>query len=513
MLRKYRRIGSMEQLFVCLNDLKLDWGAACSCVKVDGLSQISTNKLQAIWNKLFNKYESLQSQILTIKSMYQFDWVYIGCLPYKISRHETPTHKEDLLHELYLKEMNHRFLLLNDFNLTAEDIENKKYDIHAISPLYRIVIYNDYIIINIQHAIGDGLCLLELQQEFMKLINDDSSYSDKVIKFQKLEDCINPKYASSPFLNQMINYLVPTWFAMWFSKIYANNSYLSKYNPLSLHSDDILRFKHMYCHRNMFKHNGDQYAFPLSVSYDKMDWRIDNVYFKLDKNTSANILSQCKLHKVHLSSLIMYIANAATIECHNNILKKDYYKTVIGNMFSARPLFIAPNGHYFGMMAVPYNNMIEYYKSVVIGSDRFWEVTHKITQMLLDVDDNKIVNVYKNKFPFLNTKKWIRYTWNNLLGKMPMGPPTISNLSVCKLNKNDYKYKATSYLLAANPAVGFGAPYISGAVSIKGIDELDVSYIYGTQFIAKDVAQRIVNKMEEKFKMIASSNTNYQSKL
>eukprot|EP01084_Bolivina_argentea_P316355 548341_1 len=137
-LRKYRRMGSMEQLFVFLNELKLNWGSAVSMAKIDGLSNISTPKLQTICNQLYKKYESLQSTYLTVHTIYNFDWVYTGVQPFQIIRHNSNHHDTDFLHKLYVTEMNWRYLLLNDYNLTETDIQNKKYDMKTISPLYRV---------------------------------------------------------------------------------------------------------------------------------------------------------------------------------------------------------------------------------------------------------------------------------------------------------------------------------------------------------------------------------------
>eukprot|EP01083_Nonionella_stella_P229700 812719_1 len=86
-LQKYRRMGSMEQLFVFLNELKLNWGSCVSISKIDGLSTIATPKLQSLCNQLYKKYQSLQSIYLTVDTIYKFDWVYTGVLPFKIIRY------------------------------------------------------------------------------------------------------------------------------------------------------------------------------------------------------------------------------------------------------------------------------------------------------------------------------------------------------------------------------------------------------------------------------------------
>eukprot|EP01084_Bolivina_argentea_P272647 464278_1 len=165
------------------------------------------------------------------------------------------------------------------------------------------------------------------------------------------------------------------------------------------------------------------------------------------------------------------------------------------------------------MNAVPYNNIIPYCKNAKIGSDKFWQLVTNISETLWDKDDNKVIKVYKQKFPFLNTKKWIRYNWEYLIGDVPMGPPTVSNMQTIDVNKNNYKYKTTEWYATANPAVGFGAPYINCVNSIKGIGEITFNFIYGTQFLTKDVALKVVSKLKEKLGIIASLKTNYQSKL
>eukprot|EP01084_Bolivina_argentea_P068725 125101_1 len=152
-LRKYRRMGSMEQIFTILNEHKLNgWGPAAGVSEITNLSEIPLSRIQKLWNKVHYKYESLQAQFLTVKSVYKYDWIYIGCIPFNIIKCDNNTNIDELL----LKELNSRYLLLNDLNITDSDIINNKYNITKIPPLYRILICNNYLLLNYNHAIADG---------------------------------------------------------------------------------------------------------------------------------------------------------------------------------------------------------------------------------------------------------------------------------------------------------------------------------------------------------------------
>eukprot|EP01084_Bolivina_argentea_P088367 159554_1 len=132
-LRKYRYMGSMEGLFTIFNDLKIAWGSAAGAQLIPGLREISDNKLEAMWKKIHSKYHSLQVQFLTNNdSIYEYDPIYIGTIPFKIIRLNGAN-----VNKILVKELNYRFLLLNDFGLTSKDLENNSYDINKILPLYR----------------------------------------------------------------------------------------------------------------------------------------------------------------------------------------------------------------------------------------------------------------------------------------------------------------------------------------------------------------------------------------
>eukprot|EP01083_Nonionella_stella_P049397 131657_1 len=501
-LRKYRRMGSMEQIFTIFNDYKIGWGAAAGLSHISKLSEIPLHKVQALWNKVHYKYEALQAQYLTVPSVYQFDWIYIGCVPFKIIKCEEPID----LHQLLVRELNFRYLLLNDLNITQSDITHNKYDIADIPPLYRIIICGDHWMLSYNHGIGDGMSWTMLFNDFMCLLNGDT-FDDTPQKYSSVEQCIDPKYAKSSLINTLTNYLVPSWFAINFNKFYCNNRFLSHYNPLGLHPDDILRTQFVYAREY---NNKKMVAFPLCESYDKYNFNIDFIQIGFTKTETVRIKKQCQTNKVHISSLLQYIVNAAMIESYPEALCNDYYETVIGNVFSSIPLYREPNKIPIGIHASSYYNVIPYERNTKIGSVSFWKMIHQISAKLLDrdKDQKRIRNIYKKKFPFMNMKKFLQYAWDdrsNWMGKLPC-PPTVTNPGVFNLNKPHWKHQIVDSFGSANPGVGMGAAYLLGAGTVQGIDEMGLNFTYGTQFISREKATEITNRIKQKMQQIAALN-------
>eukprot|EP01084_Bolivina_argentea_P255095 428976_1 len=422
-LRKYRDMGSMETLFTIFNDLKISWGAGGGAHLIPGLNKFPDYKLQAIIDKIHSKYHSLQVQFLTKNdSVYEYDPIYIGTKPFKIIRLNDAN-----INEILVKELNHRFLLLNDFNLTTKDIENNNYDLAKISPLYRVVLVDDYLIFTYQHAVGDGTTLISIIQDFICLLNGNT-FDAQVKPYTKLEDCIDPKLAVSS-LSLKLGQYVPFTFAFKFLQFYANNSFLSKYNPLSIHRDDLLNAQYFF--------NSDMLRFPVSP-YDKFDFNLGFVRQKVSKNITSKLLHICKLKKVHISSVLQYIANASFIECKSDIFTKSYYKTITGNAFSTMPLYLNPSKMRYGCHASSYWTLIEYDRNVKIASDEFWKFIQKISAQVLS--DDLVKKLYTGKFPFWNMKKMAKWGWgpngdnNPIIGKVGFGPPTITNPGMLKFH-------------------------------------------------------------------------------
>eukprot|EP01084_Bolivina_argentea_P236402 397490_1 len=204
-LRHFRKLGSMEQLFPVFNDLKINgWGPVAGAYKIPGLSQIPLTTIQNIWNKIHSKYESLQTQILTIDNIYEYDDFYIGCLPFQIIKCDSPKHN---VHQIIKREANSRYLLLNDYNLTAKDIKKGNYNIKNINPLYRIFICDDYFVLNYCHSIGDGLSVLLWINNFLEILNNDKSFNDKIVSFNTIEQCIKPQYSSSTIFRKITDFI------------------------------------------------------------------------------------------------------------------------------------------------------------------------------------------------------------------------------------------------------------------------------------------------------------------
>lgn len=98
----------------------------------------------------------------------------------------------------------------------------------------------------------------------------------------------------------------------------------------------------------------------------------------------------------------------------------------------------------------------------------------------------------------------------NIFGDRSMAPPTVTNAAALRINKAHWRYKLTEMMGGANPGVGMGAPYLLAAATIKGVDEMNFNFIYGVQHLSSEVAQRVVDKLEQKLKTVGAS---YQSKL
>ena len=271
--------------------------------------------------------------------------------------------------------MNHRFLLLNDCYLTKQRIKTNQYDINSIPQLYRVFVCGDEFVINMNHAIADGMSSIAIFSDLMRLINNDK-FSNTKIPYLSIEQCIKQKYASSAIYNKITNY-TPTHLALKFGKFYANNHYLSHYNPLGLHRDEIQRFK--------FYFSDKLVTFPLGP-FDKTDYRINFKHFHLSKAITFGIKMQCKQNKVHMSSLFQYLASAAMIECHGDVLKKDYYKTLFNNIFTTVPMYEDPKKIYLGVHAAGFMSEIEYFRDLKIGGNKFWNVIRKIDNQVVSDD-------------------------------------------------------------------------------------------------------------------------------
>ena len=383
----------------------------------------------------------------------------VSCIPGILKRLVTHPHgiflsynndyRKKTINQMFSEHINSRLLLLNDVGLNEDKINGNEYDINKIPPLYRWIRFHDHVIFDINHAIADGFTVIYMLQDFLKLLNNDYKlYNNDNVPYTFIEDCIDKKYESSKILNFISEYCVPTPLALWFGKRYTHNNLCVKYNPLSfyLHNDDILRFQY----NNAGIMNNDLLAFPLG-KYDKNNWEIAYQYSTLPMDASLKIIKICKQQKARMSSLVQYIANAAVIEAHNDILTKDYYKTVINNTFRTTPMYKKPKNVYCGMHSASYCTVIEYYKNAPLNSDQFWDTIRKIGRSL--VTDERVKKIYKNKFPWMNTKKFLNQTWDmeGYYGEIPM-PPTITNPGIMQANLNpNWKYKLTQSLGGHNP--------------------------------------------------------------
>eukprot|EP01084_Bolivina_argentea_P254676 428199_1 len=224
MLRFYRKMGSMEQIFTIFNDIKTikGWGPMAGIDTITGLSQIPLDKLQSLWNKIHLKYEQLQIQVLTVPNINEYDDLYIGCLPFQFIKKDDNAD----IHKLVVEELNHQYILLNDCNLTSNDMKTGNYDINKIPPLYRIFVIKDSLLLSFNHAIGDGVSMFAMITDFLGLLNGEKC-DNTVIPYTNIEQCIDPKYASSA-ISRKISNLIPMSWAIRFSKFYCNNSFLSK---------------------------------------------------------------------------------------------------------------------------------------------------------------------------------------------------------------------------------------------------------------------------------------------
>eukprot|EP01083_Nonionella_stella_P115073 340747_1 len=491
-LQYFRKMGSMEQLFTIFNDLKINaWGPAVGVHKISNLSSISLDKLQEFWNMIHCKYEAYQTQIMTVEDVNEYGDIYLGVLPFTIIKYDGD------IHELTRREINHRFLLLNDFDITAQDITNHNYSVNSVCPLYRVFICSDYFVLNINHAIGDGMSLATVMRDLLRLLNGDASFTYTIVPYTTIEQCIDPQYAASATQRKISNW-IPTHWSISFGKFYANHSFLRKWNPLKFHRDDLLSLQYMF--------NTEFLQFPLQHPYNRHDFTMDYVLCPLSKSVSLNIKRACKSHKVHISSVLAYIVNAAMIEAHNDILTNDSYKTMIGNVFTTVPMYRKEKRTpQVGIHAGGYLTVIQYYKETEIGSDKWWNLIHKISDQVLN--DKKIHNIYKSKFPYMNIKKYMHYAMDdkyNVIGDRAMAAPSISNPGVFDVNKDFYKYKMLGFFGVANPGVGWGAPYIVGGATIKGIDQMVLNFGYGTQYLSNKTAKRVTHKMKQMFNKIAS---------
>eukprot|EP00483_Globobulimina_turgida_P010336 UN10356 len=187
---------------------------------------------------------------------------------------------------------------------------------------------------------------------------------------------------------------------------------------------------------------------------------------------------------------------------------------MVNNVFSTIPMYKDAAKIYLGIHASSFMTVVEYYKNLKIGSDRFWQIIRKIDEQVLN--DDMVSKVFKNKFPYMNLKKFMRFVLddkNDIFEGKGIGAPTITNPGLMRINKSEWKYKITESIGGANPGVGMGAMYLLGGTTIKGIDEMRIGMIYGVQHLTQQLAQEFMLKLQAKLQLIGSSNTNYRSKL
>eukprot|EP01084_Bolivina_argentea_P250493 419698_1 len=512
MLRLYRKLGCLEQKWTIFHNYNIGGiGTGVSFVKINGLSKISDEKIQNISDRIHAKYEALQCQILSIDDVNEYDTLYIGVSPPKIKRYDDDT----LFHKLVAECLNFKFKLLNDFGLNDDDdIKQGDYNIKDIEPLYFRLICGDNLITYYCHVVLDLPTEEYYIRDFLCLLNDDdNNFSPETVQHSRLEDCIDDQYASKPsIISPMLQYIPKSWLNNVFA-FYANNSILSKYNPLSVHKDILLTFKHIYNE----KHN--ILSFPLfkKSSYSKWDWRIDYEVLKIPKKITLAIIKQVKLHKVFMNSFLQYMVATSMIDVYIDIgvLKKDYYQTIIGSTFDTRPLYSNPNKTYCGCHVHRIVNSVEYHKNIKINSNEFWNEINKVSKQ---IPLKNIASYYKNVFPLPNYKKifleaFLNRDGNGLIGKKSLVFPVVTNTGRKQFNKQYYKYKAIEYCAATNPFTGFGNAYCLLSATIDGINEMNLCFHFAKQFITKDIATKVLNKVQEKMNAIASQPLILKSKL
>merc|ERR1712032_1035442 len=163
------------------------------------------------------------------------------------------------------------------------------------------------------------------------------------------------------------------------------------------------------------------------------------------------------------------------------------------------------------MHSCAYNKVIPWYRNIAVNSEPFWDIIAKIGD--LELTDDRVIKLYKNKFPVFNFKRFLNYTWNDMIGKRSMGPPTVSNPGRFDWNRPHYKHRVIRANCGSNPAIGFGAPYLLTACTVKGVDELTLSFNYGTQYFSKAKASQILHTITHNLKNIASASSEITSKL
>eukprot|EP01084_Bolivina_argentea_P305654 528049_1 len=499
MLRFYRKMGGLEQVmeaFSCWNNNQIPWNIITSRIKIDGLHEIDKETLQKHFNKIHAKYESLQCQFLCNKNNDEYDSIYIGCLPPDIIICQNINDFD----KLFRKEMNQRFKLLNDVGLTTpDDIENGKYNIKNIPALYKVIKCDDYLIFKTHHALLDGISFNYVFSDLLCLLNNNSNFNDTLIKYTSAEQSMKDKYKASPppkIVSKLLS-MVPPSYLQRFIIFYANNSFLSYYNPLNFQDFILLATKYV------FNDCNDILQFTLNKHYNKKDWKLDAVCFKLNKIQSTNLLKKCKLNNCKFSLLLQYITFSAFIECHNDILKENYYKSVLANVFSTIPMYKEPNKPHIGCHAAASLNIIEYHQNIRINSDEFWDAIRKISKRTSDSD-----TMFTNLLPMpVNPKRTFYETWNNpLIESKPLQIVPISNAQKYKLNAADYKLKMTEFYNVTNPGIGFGAPFMLTSLAINNVNELQCTFVFGKQFITRKTAEEIVNNLMQKINVITQTS-------
>eukprot|EP01084_Bolivina_argentea_P267057 453202_1 len=248
-LRKLRKMGCLEQPWTVFHNYHADgMGSATLIIKIDGLSRLSDESIQTVNDKIHAKYEPLQSQILINDDSNEYDMYYVGTLAPKIKRYTIgDQHDTEMLHNLMVKCLNFKFKLLNDYGFNEEDaIKQGNYNLKDINPLYFRIIYGDYMLTCYSHATMDMPSEERWTTDFVCLLNqDDVNFDDTKVLFLKHENCIEKKYANPQWnkepshLSNILNWIIPSSLINKFFIFYANNSILSKYNPLSIHNDMI----------------------------------------------------------------------------------------------------------------------------------------------------------------------------------------------------------------------------------------------------------------------------------
>ena len=204
--------------------------------------------------------------------------------------------------------------------------------------------------------------------------------------------------------------------------------------------------------------------------------------------------------------IAIYICLSAVIEAYGDILTDDKYKTVFGNAFSTIPLYtkqakISNNNIFSGCHVNGVLAMIEYDKHIQIGSKAFWTRIREISRQSLHEIDNKFPMPIN---PKISTNEI--YNHNLVTDEQSLTTPCVTNPGQMIFNNEKWKYKVTEFYGSSNPATALGAAFLLSSCTIKGIDEMNFCFGYGTQFITNNKAIEIVDNIKQKLAIIASLN-------